>query len=105
MERLVELTSQTPAKLYGLYPRKGSLTVGADADIVLLDTGVERTLTASMLHEKTDYTPFEGVKLHVGVDKVLSNGRVVIDGAEDHTAAGTGNLLERGLPQSARRLT
>lgn len=105
MERLVELTSQTPARLYGLYPRKGSLTVGADADIVLLDTGVERTLTASMLHEKTDYTPFEGVKLHVGVDKVLSNGRVVIDGAEDHTAAGTGNLLERGLPQSARRLT
>ena len=101
MERLAQLTSETPARLYGLYPRKGSLKVGGDADIVLLRTDVEDVLTAKGLHEKSDYTPFEGMKVHIRVEKTFAGGRVVISNGDDHTVPGAGRFLRRALPCSA----
>lgn len=102
IERLVELTARTPAKLYGLYPRKGCLKVGSDGDIVLLRPGVEDTLTARKLHEKSDYTPFEGLKIHTRVETTISKGKVVIDrGGRDRTVPGNGIFIKRELSASA----
>lgn len=103
MERLAELTAQNPAKLYGLYPRKGTIAVGSDADLVLLDTACTRTITAAKLHEKSDYTPFEGCCVHVAVDKTIRGGEILVDGETDTAVPGTGRLLKRGLPQPAIR--
>ena len=101
MEKLARMTAWNPARLYGLGGRKGELTVGCDADLVLLDTDMDYTLTASMLHEKTDYTPFEGCPMHVGVAKTISGGRVIVDRGTDAAVRGAGRLLKRGLPQPA----
>lgn len=103
MQRLAELTAENPAKLYGIYPQKGCLAVGSDADIVLLDENVSSVLTATALHEKANYTPYEGLPLHVAVAKTIARGRVLTDGREDHTLAGSGAILKRGLPISAIR--
>lgn len=103
MERLAEMTAANPAKLYGLWPVKGALRAGSDADIVLLNPNQDYILHADMLHEKTDYTPFEGVRLHSRVEKTIFHGRILVDGGQDYAIPGTGNLLKRGLPQTAGR--
>lgn len=101
-ERLVELTAETPAKLYGLYPKKGCLAVGSDGDVVLLRPGVEETVTARALHEKSDYTPFEGLQIHTRVEATISKGRVVVGkGGLDRTIPGDGIFIKRDLPVSA----
>ena len=82
LAKFVELTSEAPAKLYGLYPRKGALAVGADADIAIWNPGVRRTLAVSMLHDRAGYTPYEGMSVTGWPETVLSRGRVVVrDGA------------------------
>ena len=101
VERLAQLTSETPAKLYGLYPQKGCLRVGSDADVVLMRTGVEDVITARSLHEKSDYTPFEGMKVHARVEKTLADGRIIISDGEDHTVSGAGKFIWRALSASA----
>lgn len=100
MRRLAEMTSYNPAQLYGLTGRKGQLTPGADADVVLLDTNCDYALTAAQLHEKTDYTPFEGVPLHVRVAYTVANGKVLVENGTDCAVPGAGRLLQRGLPKS-----
>jgi dihydropyrimidinase len=62
-QRFVELTATNAAKLYGLYPRKGSIAIGSDADLVIWDQGQAFTVTNSMLHHNVDYTPYEGMTL------------------------------------------
>lgn len=101
VERLSEMTAANPAKLYGLWPQKGTLHTGSDADIVLLNPNQDYILQADMLHEKTDYTPFEGVRLHSKVEKTIFRGNILVDGRQDYAIPGTGNLLKRGLPQTA----
>lgn len=103
MERLAELTAYHPAQLYGLSSCKGALAVGMDADIVLLDPGADYTLHAAMLHEKTDYTPFEGMPLHVRVAYTLAGGRILVENGADCAFAGTGTLRRRELPKSLLR--
>jgi dihydropyrimidinase len=81
IERLVELLATTPARLFGL-DRKGAIEAGRDADLVLFDPGVRRTLRASDLHHTSDYTPYEGFQLSGAVRSVFVRGRPVIrDGA------------------------
>lgn len=80
--RFVELTATAPARLNGLYPRKGSLLPGADADIVVWDAGERWTVRAADLHMATDYTPYEGREVTGRTRTVLVRGRVVVaDGA------------------------
>jgi dihydropyrimidinase len=101
VERLAELTAETPAKLYGLYPQKGCLKVGSDGDVVLLRTDVEEKIMVSKLHEKTDYTPFEGVSVHARVEATVSNGRIVVRLGKDRAVPGEGKFLRRALSASA----
>lgn len=103
MERMAEMTSFNPAQLYGLSGRKGQLTPGADADIALLDTDCEYTMTVGSLHEKSDYTPFEGMPMHVRVAYTIADGKVVVENGEDCATQGAGGLLHRSLPISLLR--
>ena len=79
LNRFVELVSTTPAKLFGLYPRKGSVAIGADADLILFDPNKEETISAKTHHMKVDYSMFEGIRVKGVPRQVLVGGRLVID--------------------------
>lgn len=96
-QRFVELTASNAAKLYGLYPRKGSIAVGADADLVIWDQGKDITVTNAMLHHNVDYTPYEGMTLTAWPAVTLSRGDVVWDGAPKGTP-GRGRFLRCDRP-------
>lgn len=95
--RFVELTATGPAKAYGLHPRKGTVAVGGDADLVIWD---ERDLIISNanLHHAVDYTPYEGIALKAWPGVTLSRGEVVWDGRDFHPHPGRGKLLTCGSP-------
>jgi dihydropyrimidinase len=82
LTRFVELTAANPARTNGLYPRKGSLMPGADADLALWDPDLVWTITAAGLHQATDYTPYEGRRVTGRPTTVVVGGRVVVDGGE-----------------------
>lgn len=77
LERVLELTAETPARLFGLYPRKGSLDVGADADVVLVDPGAERTLDDASVVSKAGWTPYAGRRVRGRAVMTFSRGRLV----------------------------
>lgn len=101
LEKFVELTSTNPAKAYGLHPRKGTIAVGSDADLVVWD---ERDLVVrnADLHHAVDYTPYEGMALKAWPALTLSRGEVVWDG-QFHGRAGRGQFLECGTPSLVPR--
>jgi dihydropyrimidinase len=81
LERFVALTSTNPAKLYGLYPRKGALVIGADADITLWDADRAEVITQASLHHGADYTPYEGMAIKGWPVRTVLRGRTVfVDG-------------------------
>ena len=80
--RFVELTATNPAKINGIYPQKGALMPGSDADIAIWDPAAVWTLATGALHMATDYTPFEGIEVTGRPVTVLVRGRVVVDGGE-----------------------
>jgi dihydropyrimidinase len=95
--RFVQLVSTAPAKLFGLYPRKGTIAVGSDADIVIWDPDEEQILSAKTHHMRVDYSMFEGIRVK-GVPKmVLSRGRPVIEGGKFVGRPGAGEFLRRQL--------
>ena len=93
--RFVELVSTTPAKLFGLYPRKGTIAVGSDADLVIFDPKRKHTISAATHHMRVDYSMFEGIQVTGMADVVLSRGRVVVDGDRFLAKAGQGEFLRR----------
>jgi dihydropyrimidinase len=93
--RFVELVSTTPAKLFGLYPRKGTIAVGSDADIVLFDPHAEHTISAKTHHMRVDYSMFEGIKVKGLPKTVLSRGRTIIDNNKFTGRPGAGQFLRR----------
>src|ERR1700685_1461022 len=95
--RFVELVSTAPAKLFGLYPRKGTIAVGSDADLVIFDPLRKHTISAKTHHMRVDYSMFEGVQVTGMPDVVLSRGRVVVEGEKFLGAAGQGHFLKRAL--------
>ncbi|WP_199435084.1 dihydropyrimidinase [Qaidamihabitans albus] len=95
LARWVETCSTTPARMFGLYPRKGVLAPGSDADIVIYDPNAEQTISAASHHMNVDYSAYEGMRLTGRVDTVLSRGRVLIEGGEYHGTAGHGRFLSR----------
>src|ERR1700744_4943740 len=95
VNRFVELVSTTPAKLFGLYPRKGTIAVGSDADLVVFDPGRKHTISAKTHHMRVDYSMFEGIEITGMPDVVLSRGRVMVDGETFHGKPGSGNFLKR----------
>jgi dihydropyrimidinase len=97
VHRFVELTATNPAKLYGLYPRKGTIAVGADADLVIWDEGREITITNQALHHAVDYTPYEGMRIRAWPAVTLSRGEVVWDGRVPYGKPGRGEFLKAEL--------
>ncbi|MEO3993555.1 MAG: dihydroorotase family protein [Desulfurococcaceae archaeon TW002] len=82
LERYVEVTSKNPARIAGIYPRKGALNIGSDADIVLIDPNYCFKVTADKLHHKVDWTPFEGLELCSWPRHVIINGQLVMKDRE-----------------------
>jgi dihydropyrimidinase len=95
LAKFVELTSTAPAKIYNLHPRKGSIAIGADADVVVWDLKREVTLSDDTFHDRTGYTPFAGRKITGWPETVLRRGEVVVRAGKLHTKAGSGRFLAR----------
>jgi dihydropyrimidinase len=93
--RFVEVVATAPAKLFGLFPRKGTIAVGSDADLVIFDPNEEQVISAKTHHMRVDYSMFEGIQIK-GVPKtVLSRGRAVIDAGKFVGRPGSGQFLRR----------
>jgi len=97
LTRLVDLVSTTPAKLFGLWPRKGSLQQGADADIVIFDPEEEWIMARDTLHMAPDWSAYEGIKVRGRIKKVFSRGEVIIEEEECLARKGRGRFLHRTL--------
>jgi dihydropyrimidinase len=96
LNRFVELTSTAAAKMFGLFPRKGTIAVGSDADIVVFDPERVQTISAATHHMNVDYSAYEGRKVQGTVETVLSRGHVVVEAGEFKGKAGAGQFLKRG---------
>jgi dihydropyrimidinase len=95
VNRFVELCSTTPAKMFGLFPRKGTIAVGSDADLVVFDPAAKTTLGVKTLHMRVDYNPYEGTIVEGSPSTVISGGRVVIDNGQFVGKKGAGRFLKR----------
>jgi len=96
LNRFVELTSTAAAKMFGLFPRKGTIAVGSDADIVVFDPNRQQTLSVKSQHMNCDYNAYEGKEITGVVDTVLSRGRIVVDQDQFKGKPGDGKFLKRG---------
>jgi dihydropyrimidinase len=95
LNRMVELLCTNPAKLFGLYPRKGTIAVGSDADIVVFDPERRVTISAQTQHSKVDYNLFEGTEVTGTPDVVLLRGQPLVEGDELVAAPGIGQFVRR----------
>ena len=96
--RWIELTSTTPAKIMGMFPRKGTIAVGSDADIVIWDPTITQTLSAKTHHMRVDYNPYEGRKVKGKAVTVLSRGEVIVEKDRFLGKKGRGKFIKRGSP-------
>jgi dihydropyrimidinase len=95
LTEFVNVTSTAAARLFGLYPRKGSILPGADADLVLFDPEREVTLSAETLHQNCDYTPYEGMQVKGWPHTVISRGEVIVRDGRFTGSPGRGEYLKR----------
>ena len=95
LNRFVELTSTAPARIFGMYPKKGEIAPGSDADLVLWDPNAELTISASTHHMRVDYSMFEGFRVRGNARTVISRGEVIVDGGEFRGKPGRGRYLRR----------
>ncbi len=102
LSEFVALTATNAAKIYGLYPRKGTIAVGSDADLAIWDQEKEIVVCAEMLHDKVGYTPYENRKVTGWPTTVLSRGRIVVQEGELRAERGTGEFLPRAKPEAAK---
>jgi dihydropyrimidinase len=101
-ERWVEIASTAPAKLFGMYPRKGAITVGSDADLVIYDPNRKHTISAKTHHMAVDYSCYEGREVQGGSDVVLSRGSVIVRDGEFTGRKGAGRFIKRATADYAR---
>ncbi len=104
LNRFVALTATNAAKIYGLYPKKGTIAVGSDADIAIWDPERQVTVRAGYIHDNVGYTPYEGMHLTGWPVTVLSRGRIVIDDGKLVAERGSGNFLPCALSDAAKPL-
>jgi dihydropyrimidinase len=95
INRFVELTSTSPAKIFGLFPRKGTIAPGSDADLVIFDPEKTTKLSAKTLHMKVDYSPYEGREVTGAATAVISRGIVIIENGRFLGKPGAGEFLKR----------
>ncbi len=101
--QLVSLCCANPARLAGLYPQKGAIAPGSDADLVLIDPNIERPLAFDMLHENTDYTPYEGHMLSGWPVMTIARGEIVAQNGQWLGQKGRGKFLKRKFPNLNKR--
>jgi dihydropyrimidinase len=99
LQRWVEISSTTPARIFGMYPRKGTISAGSDADIVIYDPAATQVLSASTHHMAVDYSAFEGMQVTGRVVTTMSRGRVIASDGELRGTAGHGKFISRDLNQ------
>ena len=97
LNRFVEITATAPAKIFGLFPRKGTIAPGSDADIVLFDPNGEYTISVETHHMNCDYSAYEGFKVQGKIVKVFARGELIVDGDAWKGRAGRGQFLKCGL--------
>jgi dihydropyrimidinase len=102
INRFVALTATNHARLYGLYPKKGTIAVGSDADIAIWDPERHVHISAAMLHDQTGYTPYEGRHITGWPETVISRGRVVVEGGQLQAERGSGAFLPCALSDAAK---
>jgi dihydropyrimidinase len=102
LPRFVELVATTPALLFGLYPRKGTLLPGADADIVLFDPSARWVMGQETLHMATEYSAYEEIEITGKIVQVYSRGELIINGDQCLAAKGRGRYLFRKLDPAVR---
>jgi dihydropyrimidinase len=103
LERFVEVTSEAPAKIFGMYPKKGVLAAGSDADILIWDPEAKYTITAATQNMHTDYSIFEGFQVTGNARQVYSRGECIVDGGKFTGRVGRGEYLHRGLGEVLTR--
>ncbi|MBS0538884.1 MAG: amidohydrolase family protein, partial [Proteobacteria bacterium] len=104
MQQFVALTSANHARLYGLYPRKGVIAVGSDADFAIWDADKQVTIRWKDLHDNVGYTPYEGREITGWPTTVVSRGRVVVENGKLNAERGSGKFLPCASPDSSRPL-
>jgi dihydropyrimidinase len=104
LQQFVALTATNPARIYGLSGRKGTVAIGADADLALWDPDCERVVRNADLHHDVDYTPYEGLTVKGWPVHVLSRGEVVVRDGQPQDRRGHGQFLRCDLPEAARPL-
>jgi dihydropyrimidinase len=99
VNRWVELCCTAPAKMFGMYPKKGTIAVGSDADIVVYDPGASFVYGPDTIHMNVDYTAYDGMEINGKVDTVLSRGKVIVENDEYIGTKGDGQYQKRGPSQ------
>ena len=99
LNRYVEVTATTPAKMFGLYPKKGTIAVGSDADIIVVDPEAKRTMSVEHNHMDVDYSCYEGKEIEGAIDVVIAKGKVLIQDGEYLGSPGDGAYLSRDTSQ------
>ena len=99
LARWVELCATTPARMFGLYPQKGVIAPGSDADIVIYDPNAKSTIGVATHHMNMDHSAYEGFEVDGKVDTVISRGTVVIEADSYVGTKGHGQYVKRGLSQ------
>jgi dihydropyrimidinase len=95
LNKFVELTATNPAKLFGIYPKKGTIAVGSDADVVIFDPDERWTIRAGDHHSRVDYSLFEGFEVQGRVKKTFLRGELIVDGETWLGREGMGEFLRR----------
>lgn len=98
INQFVALGATNHARMYGLYPRKGTIAVGSDADIAIWNPGIEKRIDYSMMHDAVGYTPYEGHVYKGWPEIVASRGRIVVENGKLNAARGSGQFIARGVP-------
>ncbi len=98
IQRFVEVIAANPARIFGLYPQKGTITVGSDADLVVFNPEMEMTITKRVLHENVDYTPYEGMRVKGYPVATIARGKVVAQNGTFVGSIGSGKFLQRKKP-------
>ena len=96
LQKFVEITSTNAAKIFGMFPRKGTISIGADADLVIFDPEKKHTISAATHHMNVDYSAYEGWELTGTIDTVLLRGQVAVDAGETKVGRGYGQFIRRG---------
>ncbi len=99
LNRFVEVCATTPAKMFGMYPKKGTIAVGSDADIVIFDPSARTTMSVDINHMDVDYSAYEGKEIEGAIDLVMARGTVLISDDTYHGAKGDGRYLKRTTNQ------